>query len=107
MTLKTCRLKWNHFVKDNIPLVIEVCQLEERGYPLAPSQQDLTTLQKIFLHSAYPIYFKLKREASKNNYNDTDTDLDEEEQFKQRYREMQRENQRKHDERVKMRLNHE
>jgi len=55
------------FLKSNQALAIEVCSLNEVGYPLTNTQRDLTTVQKVFLFHAYEIYNqKAKEETTKN-----------------------------------------
>ncbi len=46
------------FVKRNKPLCLEVYQLQESGYLLAPYQSDLTPIQKLFLVLAAPVYHR-------------------------------------------------
>lgn len=46
-------------MRKNDELVVEVCNLNEVGYPLAHSQRELTTIQKLFLLYAYPRYHEM------------------------------------------------
>ena len=74
------------------------------GYPLAPTQGELTFLQKLFLSLAYPEFREMQRKASENPGKNK-TSPSEEEEFKRRYRAKQLENKRKHEEQIKKRVN--
>lgn len=46
---------------------MEVCNLNELHYPLAKSQGELTTVQKLFLFKAYPLFNKIIEDNRKGN----------------------------------------
>ena len=65
------------FAKNNTNLVVEICNLNEVGYPLAKTQAELTTIQKLFLLYAYPIFNKMSEENSNPSSNTTASERDE------------------------------
>jgi hypothetical protein len=86
---------WKTFVIKNESLVMEICTLDEMGYPLATTQAELTIPQKMFLFEGHSKYQRLMREAAEDSPGSTPT-YDEETTFKDRYRERMEENRRKH-----------
>lgn len=66
---------------------MEVCGLNELGYPLATTQGELTLLQKSFLFHAYPIFNQRQREHAESNRDNNDSAVDRE-AWKKRYMEM-------------------
>lgn len=60
-----------------------MCSLNELGYPLAPTQHDLTLDQKLFLIHAYPIFRDMQQKSNPNS-NSKHTSLSERERWKQR-----------------------
>jgi hypothetical protein len=75
---------------------MEVCNLNELGYPLAPSQGELTVIQKLFLGYAYSEFPKIQKELGEKSGGSPS--LSDEESFKARYRKQQLENRRKYNE---------
>lgn len=69
---------------------MEVCGLNELGYPLAPTQGELTLLQKSFLFHAYPIFNQRQREHAESNQGNNDSSTADREAWKKRYMEMRK-----------------
>lgn len=84
------------FANKNIPLCLEICSLNELGYPLEQNQRDLTLTQKLFLIHAYPIFNQKKQENNNSDGNGQISDPN------KSYRERKlEENRRKHEARQK------
>lgn len=60
------------------------------GYPLAPTQGELTSLQKLFLLRAYPVFNKRQLALSNNNNVDNPKSVDT--NFEKRYKSMKEQN---------------
>lgn len=88
LILSGCR----NFVQENRGLVLEVCTLNELGYPLALTQRELTITQKSFLFTAYPLFREMQRESETNNKNNNDTSYSERKAWEEKYKAMQKQN---------------
>ena len=84
------------FAQKNKHICLEVCSLNEIGYPLEQNQRDLTLIQKVFLMKAYPIFNDAQKEASKEPEKETTTDTG----FNARYKAKLMENKRKHKQKI-------
>jgi hypothetical protein len=67
---------------------MEICGLNELGYPLAPTQGELTLLQKSFLFHAYPVFNERQRELAESNQGNSDSSSADRDAWKKRYSQM-------------------
>lgn len=85
------------FVMENESLVMEICTLDEMGYPLALTQSDLTIPQKMFLFEGHSKYQRMREKAAKSKDSPGSTpSYDEETSFKDRYKERLEKNRKRH-----------
>lgn len=85
---------WNHFANENLNTVLEICSLNELHYPLARTQGELTTVQKLFLFKAYPLFREMTEPDSQGNtksQRDVQAELDWNKRTRQRIQKKRRE----------------
>lgn len=81
-------VKLNPFAKNNPLFCNEICNFNEIGYKLANTQGNLTTVQKLFLAHAYPIYQKIQKnlEKGKNPLSNLESESTHDDSFNNRYK---------------------